>query len=551
MVKNKFILVFLFALGNAFLAYGQENRFMLFFSDKNHSVYSIDRPEEFLSQRAIERRANQHIDITPEDLPVSAAYLDSLKERNIKYYHQTKWMNGVLIEVDSALLPGLQKASFVDTIMYIAPGAKLKNPYDFSPPVSNMDEGNMQREIKPEDHVALPQNKMMEVGAMHKEGYMGEGMLIGVFDGGFENVDKVEGFRHLFDENRILATKNFVANDDSVYQYSNHGTHALSCIAGFIPDKFIGTAPNASFLLCVTEDVQGEYRIEEYNWLFAAEFADSLGVDVINTSLGYNTFSDASMNYTYEEFDGKTTVITRAASIAAKKGIVLVTSAGNEGNNEWKYISAPADADSVLAVGAVDLNLKKAFFSSLGPTADGRLKPEVSAFGSDVVVINRSGNLATARGTSFSAPLMTGVVAGFWQANPELTAQQVIARVRLAGHKAAAPNNELGYGVPSFDRAMSGEILGVRNVRLESFAVYPNPIINGRLYLQPKASGTSQEREIYLYNSTGTLVKQINIPPGKGLHGPFVFDFSDVAPGIYIINMVSRNTSEAVKVVNF
>ena len=199
----------------------------------------------------------------------------------------------------------------------------------------------------------------------------------------------------------------------------------------------------------------------------------------------------------------------------------------------------------------MDLNLEKAFFSSVGPTVDGRLKPEVSAFGSDVVVINRSGNLATARGTSFAAPLMTGLVAGFWQANPDLNAQEVINRVKLAGHKAALPNNDVGYGVPSFVRAMSGEILGVRNTSLESFTVYPNPIINGRLYLQPKAAGTGQEKEIYLYNSTGTLIKQMKIPSGKSLHGPYIFDFSDVAPGVYIINMVSRNTSEAAKVVNF
>ncbi len=386
---------------------------------------------------------------------------------------------------------------------------------------------------------------------MHEGGYMGEGMLVGVFDGGFENVDKVAGFQHLFDENRIVAAKNFVANDDSVYQYSNHGTHALSCIAGYIPKKFIGTAPNASFILCVTEDVQGEYRIEEYNWLFAAEFADSLGVDVINTSLGYSTFSDASMNYTYDDFDGKTTVITKAAVVAARKGIVLVTSAGNEGNNEWKYVSAPADADSVLAVGAVGLNFERAYFSSVGPTADGRLKPEVSAFGLDVVVINRSGNLATSRGTSFAAPLTTGLVAGFWQANPELSSLEVMDRIKLSGHKAAATGNEVGYGVPNFARAMDPTILGTKTVAPQSFKMYPNPVINNRLYIQLADSRPPQRMEIYLYNSTGTVIKQKSLSLGVGAHEPYILDFSDVVPGVYIINVVTRTTSEAAKVVYF
>lgn len=524
---------------------------MVFFTDKENSIFSIDRPEEFLAERAIERRIKQEIEIKPEDLPVSPAYLDSLKQRDIRYYHQSKWLNGTLIEADSAVVAGLQNASFVDTILYIAPGTKLKNPYGFKAEISAGANGETESAIKPQHNINLPQHKMMDVGSMHEQGYLGEGMLVGVFDGGFEKVDEVAGFQHLFDEKKILTAKNFVANNDSVYQYSSHGTHALSCIAGYIPEKYVGTAPNASFILCVTEDVVGEYRIEEYNWLFAAEFADSLGVDVINTSLGYNTFSDASMNYTYEQFDGRTTIITQAAAIAASKGIVLVTSAGNEGNDTWKYISAPADADSMLAVGAVDLHYNRAGFSSLGPTADGRLKPEVAALGLDVVVVTKSGNLGTSRGTSFAAPLMTGLMTGFWQANPDLSSLEVMNRIKLSGHQAVSPGNETGFGVPSFTRAMNQEILGSYTDDPQSFILYPNPIINSRLYIQPEERNIAHDMEIFLYNNTGKIIKRKRVPGGGRIPEPYILDFSDVAPGIYIINVVSKTTSEAAKVVNF
>ena len=558
MVKrnNSLKLGIILVLCACFSAVAQENRYVIFFTDKDHSSYSIDRPEEFLSLRAIERRENQNIAITAEDLPVSQAYLDSLSAKKIDSYHQSKWFNATIVQADSVELLSLNSASYIDTIIFVGPGAKLRNPYAGNSASIN---GNSNLEnaenatnttIDPADKISLTQNTMLGVDEMHEAGFMGEGMLIGVFDGGFNNVDGIPAFDHLFEENKIIATRNFVDNNDSIYQFSDHGTSALSCIAGYIPEVFIGTAPNASFVLCVTEDVQGEYRVEEFNWTFAAEYADSLGVDVINTSLGYSTFLDSNMNYTYDDLDGQTAFITRASAIAAKKGIVLVNSAGNEGGNSWRYVSAPADAENILSVGAVNARFEKASFSSIGPTADGRLKPEISALGTDVVVVDESGGISYARGTSFASPLVAGLVAGFWQANPTLNNDEVMNRIKMSGHKASSPNNELGYGVPDFSRAMEQKILGAYTESAESFKLYPNPISNDKLFVKISRDHLHQDIDICLFNNAGVVVKKSSFTDYQ-ISNPLIIDFSDILPGIYFIKVVSRETSEAAKVVNF
>lgn len=554
MVKNKYRLWTFLAIFICFAAEAQEDRFVVFFKDKDHSTFSVDNPEAFLSPKSIERRVSQDIAINFEDLPISKAYLDSLKTLNIKYYHLSKWFNATIIQADSLELEKLSKVSYIDSIIYVGPGKKLKNPYIFNGEDQSNTIGDTEEtkefSVDFDAGLSLQQNEMLGVDAMHEQGFMGEGMLVAVFDGGFINVDEAAAFDHLFTDNRIIATRNFVANDDSVYQYNDHGTNVLSCLAGYLPEKYIGTAPNASYILCVSEDVQGEYRVEEFNWIFAAEYADSLGVDIINTSLGYSTFSNGTMNYTYEDLDGQTTYISKANSIAASKGIILVNSAGNEGSVPWKYISAPADADSILSVGAVNNKFEKASFSSVGPTSDGRLKPEVAALGENVQVINQTGNLSFSRGTSFASPLLAGLVTGFWQANPTLNNVEVINRIKFSGHNANSPNNELGYGIPNFSRAMTQEILGIQIKSPPSFRIYPNPIINNKLYIKVAKEHAQQDIEIYLYNSAGKIIKQ-KIFLNDRLMEPIVIDFADVLPGIYFINVISEKTSEAAKVVNF
>lgn len=550
--SNFFWSLLLILICSSTLKAQQDHRFMVFFKDKAYSAFSLDHPQAFLSDKAIERRAKQNLTLSYNDLPVSPAYLDSLKEAGVSYYHQSKWFNGVLLQTDSATLDKLAQTSYVDRIEYIAPGAKLEYPYTTFQSISQKENTgkNVAKEVMDTETIVLNQNRLMGVPAMHDQGFRGEGMLIAVLDGGFSGVDTQGGFAPLFEENRIIATKNFVVNDDRVYQYSDHGTKALSCIGGVIPNKFIGTAPQADFILCVTEDVQGEYRIEEYNWLFAAEFADSAGADIVSTSLGYSTFTDASMDYTYAEMDGKTSIITRAAAVAASKGMVLVTSAGNEGGRSWKYISAPADADSILAVGAMMENgTTRASFSSLGPAADGRIKPDIAAQGYAVSTINSQGKVVAANGTSFSAPLVTGLVAGFWQANPDLSNIQVIERIKMSGNKAMAPNNEVGYGVPDFYRAMNETILGNYTRTPKSFRVFPNPVTKN-LSITMKSGPIKEDVEVYLYSSTGKLLWKKLITEYR-FSDNISLDFQDVLPGIYVLNVVTSKTSEAVKVVKF
>lgn len=549
--NNRFVYLFLAIMVYAFVAEAQDHRFVVFFENKANSPYTLEHPEAFLSERALERRHKQSIPIDHTDLPVSPAYLDSLRNEGVPFYHKTKWLNGALVQTDSATITYLLTKPYVRTAVHVAPGGKLKYPYQTAISIeANASSGFQMNDAQLYSNtVSMEQNELLGVPRMHSQGYRGEGVLIAVLDGGFLGVDAHEPFKHLYNENRILATRNYVVNNDSVYQYSDHGTKALSTIAGLVPDKYIGTAPKASFILSVTEDVEGEYQIEEYNWLFAAEFADSAGADIVSTSLGYSTFTDASMNYTYEDMDGETSVITRAADIAASRGMVMVTSAGNEGNKSWKYISAPADGDSVLAVGALKSgSLTRTAFSSVGPTADGRIKPDVLALGEQVLTINANGRVVKANGTSFSAPLISGLVAGFWQANPELTNMEVIDRIRKSGHRALSPNNEVGFGVPDFTRAMDRTILATYGSMPKSFRVFPNPV-SSELVIEVKPAQSSEGLAVYLYSSTGQLLSQ---KEPNGYNAPIItFNFQNFLPGVYIINVVTKNTSEAVKVVKF
>jgi hypothetical protein len=289
---------------------------------------------------------------------------------------------------------------------------------------------------------------------MHRQGFKGKGMLVAVFDAGFENLPQLDAMRHLFVNGRILDTYNFVEDNGYVYgKGGDHGTKVLSTMAAYDPGKIIGTAPEASYLLYRTEDASSEYRIEEFNWLLAAERADSAGADVINSSLGYNNFDDKSMSYTYEQMDGNTAYVTQAADMAAAVGMLVVTSAGNEGRGKWKYITAPADADSVLTVGAVDSKGSYAEFSSKGNTPDGRTKPDVVAKGAATTVVSPGNRVTVSNGTSFSSPLMAGFATSLWQAYPKLNNMEVIDILRRSGSQAQKPDSLLGYGIPDYERA--------------------------------------------------------------------------------------------------
>jgi len=512
-------------------ALSQTNRYMVFFADKTGTPYSLSNPQAYLSDKALERRANQQIAIQENDLPVSPTYVQLLKDEGVNVLYTTRWMNGALIESDEALIASLEALSFVDSVRLVAPGVKNIG-------------GRTSRKLTSREGEASAtdvQTQMLGIPFMHESGFRGEGITIAVFDGGFLAVNTAPGFEQLRNEGRLNldVSYDFVGNQTDVFRYHDHGTRALSAIAGF-SDTFLSGAYKSNIQLYITEDVTSEYRVEEYNWLFAAERADSAGVDIINTSLGYSVFYDPTMDYTPQQMDGATAVITRAANVAASKGMLLITSAGNEGNFPWRIITAPADSPNTLAVGAITSTGMKSGFSSVGPSADGRVKPDVVALGTGVTVINGSGNEIQSNGTSFSGPLITSLAAGIWQKYPEFTNYQVMDAIRLIGSQASAPDSLLGYGIPHFERLT---ILNAAPEVVYTFDVYPNPAISN---LSISSSTYSGMAEITLMDYFG---KQWLTEYAVVSEEPVVLNVDSLATGFYFLQLKTSKTSKVFKVI--
>ncbi len=444
------------------------------FTDKNNNPYSLNNPADYLSTRAIARRTRQNIALDSSDLPVNPHYIDSLVSRGAVIRNRSKWLNGVTIEASPAELSQIQALPFVKRS---SPAGRIVIPASRRMMPTEMKAGQRLAYTPAEYGDSYNQIAMHKGHTLHDAGFRGEGMLIAVFDAGFVNVDMLACFDSLRMNNKIKETWDFVDLDSSVYHADSHGTYVLGCIAGWLPGSLIGTAPKADFLLYRTENNVGgsEYIIEEDNWVAGAERADSAGADVFNTSLSYTTFDDPAMNHTYNDLDGNTTRITRGADKAASKGIMVVVSAGNYGSSSWQYIGAPADGDSVLAVGAVDAGGSKVGFSSEGPTPDGRIKPNVMAQGGSAISCGLTSGITPVSGTSFSGPIMAGLVACLWQAHPEATNMQILRAIELSGNRAATPDNLYGYGIPDMSAARLA--LSVPPVSGPDFTLqaYPNP----------------------------------------------------------------------------
>ena len=291
---------------------------------------------------------------------------------------------------------------------------------------------------------ALEQIKLLNGLKLHRAGFRGQGMRVAVIDAGFLNVDRIS----MFDSLHLLGTYNVVSPQQSVFAEDEHGTKVLSCLAANAPGWMVGTAPEASYWLIKSEDSRSEYPIEEDYYVAALEFADSVGVAVITSSLGYFAFDVDSMSYTQADLDGCTAFISRAAHRAVEKGLLLFSSAGNEGNGTWEKITFPADTEGVLTVGSVTSQKERSRFSSKGLTADGRIKPDLVALGSGSCVVIGSGEISYGSGTSFATPILAGMGICLWQALPQLTPQELIDLLRQSGSQAERPDAELGYGLP-------------------------------------------------------------------------------------------------------
>jgi len=504
----------------------QSNRYMVFFKDKNGSSFSVSNPSAFLSAKALSRRMTQGIAVTLDDVPVNENYVQGLRDAGASVFFRTRWMNGALIQCSASLVSAISALPFVQDVQLVAPNMKLVGGRSATPAENNQD--------NTAGSSTLVQLQMIGVDEMQAEGYRGEGVTIAVLDAGFPGVNTTVPFHDLILEGRIDMTvsHDFIANTNNVFQYDSHGTEVLSTIAAFQDGTFTGGAYKANFQLFVTEDVSTEYRIEEYNWLFAAERADSAGADIITTSLGYNQFDDPSMDYAKTDLDGKTAVITRAAQSAADRGIIVVCSAGNEGANSWGLVTVPADAYDVLAVANINASGVRSVTSSVGPSADGRIKPDVAALGTAVSVIAPSGSLSTASGTSLSTPLVAGLLAGLHQRFPDVSSKTLLAAVRKTASQADAPDNFLGYGIPNFEAVE--HYLAFKPLE-KILAVHPNPFTD-RVTISPRSPDEFSSCSLEIVTVQGKIIAR-QVVLFDWLNSSFTADTSNLAAGLYFFRI--------------
>jgi serine protease AprX len=518
--------------------YGQDSYFYrVYFRDKGENSVSNFTPEQLLSARALQRRHKAGI-IAPDirDIPVSGEYIDQISAAGFTLHCTSKWMNTALFMTQSPdainVLLGFQFVT--DARLVKTPG--VKSLY------SNKSDILFNNETPPPFDLPV---SMLNGQSLHDAGYDGTGMLICILDGGFINADIISSLDDLRGRKGIKSVYNFVQNNRSVYNSSMHGTAVLSVLAGKIDGMIEGTAPGADYLLLLTEDVATEFPCEEDFWAAGAEYADSAGADIISSSLGYFNFDDPAFNYKYSDLDGKTAFITRAAGVAASKGILVVNSAGNERNTPWHYIIFPADGDSVLAAGAVDEYKVIASFSSSGPTADGRIKPDNVAMGVSVPVQVNPGEVSRANGTSFSCPVLSGMAACLMQAVPGARNSDIISTLHSKADRSNSPDSLYGYGIP--DMAASLTDLQNRYVQTpvtESIAG-PNPS-SGDIDITFR----EQPGHVYLeiINMGGMIMyrKEYNDFAGRTLH---ITQLQNMAQGIYYIRLRTGTGSSVHKII--
>lgn len=427
---------------------GDTLKYRISLKDKAATDYSLQKPEMYLSKKSIERRKRQGLEIDSTDLPVCKKYVDAIRKKGVHVLVTGKWDNFVTVSCnDSMLIAEIAGLPFVRSTERVWRGvAKRASERD----------SLINKPLRTDSLYgpAITQIKMSHADRLHEAGFKGQGMTIAVIDAGFHNVDKIEAMKNI----NILGTRDFVNPEADIYAESSHGMSVLSCMAMNQPNVMIGTASEASYWLLRSEDEYSENLVEQDYWAAAIEFADSVGVDLVNTSLGYYSFDDPAKNYRYRDLNGHYALMSREAAKAADKGIVVVCSAGNSGSGSWKKITPPGDAENVITVGAVNKYGVLAPFSSVGNTADGRVKPDVVAVGLGSDVMGTDGNLRHANGTSFSSPIMCGMVACLWQACPELTAKEIIELVRRSGDRAVFPDNIYGYGIPDLWKAYQSTV---------------------------------------------------------------------------------------------
>ena len=530
---NKIFVCIVFCLVQVFTCIAQTGSYFFEFKEKKQD----QKPTDFLSSKAIQRRKKQKIALSISDYPVDKEYISKVLEfDNVKFNYSLKWLNGILVECDEPTASAISKLKCVANSKLVSLHNQASNHQQGilqANRVTFLDYGN-----------ALNQIQTIGVDKMHEAGITGKGVLIAVFDGGFSGADNATSLKYLFDQNRIKYTFNIVEKTTNVYRRHAHGTNALSCIAAYMPGSLIGTGYGADFALLISEDISSETRREEYNWMRAAEIADSIGADIISSSLGYNTFDDSDEDHILDELDGKTTVITKAAQLAARKGILVVNSAGNNYNDKkWPKIVFPSDADSILSVGAVQDDGSKASFSAVGATFDGRIKPDVMALGVGISLNNSGNYISSGSGTSYSAPLIAGLAAGIWEFDSTLTNIELLNYIKQASSRYCVPNNELGYGIPNYSFAV--QLIKAKTkpdciaqLSLEN-VFYPNPVTDFLVIQMNDMESSVEDKKVRLLDLSGKEVMFGLLSGFKFIDNRF--DIRSLKTGVYVLMIGTKS----------
>lgn len=511
---------------------GQESVFdyyyRIYFKDKGENSVGDYLPRNLLSERALARRQKAGIPLLDiRDIPVSTSYINQISSAGYELHCTSKWMNSALFKSSGYKdIDQLSDFPFVNEVRIV------KSPSSKTLHNDKLDFLVEQSSTPPYDRPIT----MINGGPLHETGYEGKGILIAVLDGGFLNAEKITSLIPLRNREGIKTLFDFVENDESVFDHSNHGTAVLSVLAGIIPDSIQGTAPAADYLLLRTEDTETEFPVEEDFWVAGAEFADSAGADIISSSLGYYSFDDQALDYKYSDIDGNTAFVTQGADIAASKGILVVNSAGNERDKVWKYIIAPSDGDSVIAAGAVDGDKIISLFSSAGPSADGRIKPDFVTMGVQVAVQVEASYIGRANGTSFSCPVLSGMCASLMQAVPEAGNMDIIYALRRASDKfGLQPDSLYGYGVPDFVTALEDLQESFLPKPENESSIGPNPF-TGDINIVFKHD--PYQLKIEIFSVSGRLVARRNFSSYAGRYLR-ISDLQSMEQGIYIIRLIT------------
>jgi hypothetical protein len=457
MYKISFLILLFFCLGLS-KANAQQYYYFVGFKDKPHYKEIVFSPSLYLSAKAIERRTINGIPLNPNDVPPDTAYVNSLSRLPLYLHAKSRWFNGcIILTSEKSIEQQIKELPFVASVTYLGPANFLteeggSREESIKNQLSVLEQSFERKKTAKDSLFTGKSNAQLNLtksDSLLLNNVNGQGVLIAVLDAGFYNLDILPAFRPLFVEKRIIAAWDMVENEEDVFNDDDHGLAVMSCLAAWQPGVIMGTAPKANYILLRTENSFTEYLAEEYFWAIGAEFADSAGADIINSSLGYTKHDEKSMGHKYAELDGKTTIITKAAEIAASKGIIVVASAGNEGDKTWRQISAPADGANIVAVGAVDKDGRYVGFSSVGPTADKRLKPDIAAMGKQNALIDKNGNIYNGNGTSYACPIIAGNFAQLMQLAPTAGSIKIKEALRLSALHFYEPDKYIGAGVPN------------------------------------------------------------------------------------------------------